>query len=123
EAICDVPEYYLTRAELAILRQHGPAIARALGTRLVLVELGSGSAVKTRLLLANLHEPVAYVPVDISPAALEATAAHHRDAFPEIPVHPVRGDFTRQLQLPEALARQGRAAVFFPGSTIGNFAP
>lgn len=121
EAICEVPEYYLTRAELALLARHGPAIGAEVGPGAAVVELGSGSAVKTRRLLAALEDPVAYVPVEISPAALAASAARHRAAFPDVPVHPLRADFTRALSLPDAVREAGRVLVFFPGSTIGNF--
>lgn len=125
EAICRTPEYYLTRAELAILEQHGPSIAKALGPGVILVELGSGSAVKTRLLLDQLASPAAYVPVDISASALRETARRHRRAFPDVPVRPVCDDFAERLPLPAVVdeARPGARVVFFPGSTIGNFAP
>ena len=87
ERICEQPEYYLTRAELALMETHLPAIADTLGPRCLLVEYGSGSGIKTRLLLRHLHDPVAYMPLEISRARLQASVEPaggrlpgHRDA-------------------------------------------
>jgi len=120
ERICRLPEYYPTRAELALTRSRLREIARFAGRGATLVELGSGEAVKTRLIIRALA-PAAYVPVDISGAALEAAARRLRKAFPGLPLHPVVGDFTRPLRLPVPAA--ARRVVYFPGSTIGNLDP
>ncbi|MEO0529088.1 MAG: L-histidine N(alpha)-methyltransferase [Planctomycetota bacterium] len=123
DRICELPEYYPTRTELAIMREHADEIAAAIGPGAVLVEYGSGSSVKTRLLLDALPEPAAYVPVDISEEHLHATAEKLSQAYPTIDIVPVAADFTRPFELP-ALAREAsHAAVYFPGSTIGNFVP
>jgi dimethylhistidine N-methyltransferase len=122
EEICELPEYYLTRAELAIMRAHAPEMAAALGPGTVLVELGSGSSLKTRFLLAELTPPVTYVPIDISSSALEVACARLRSEFPAIRVLPFCADFTEEIVL-SGDARPGRRAVYFPGSTIGNFTP
>ena len=123
DRICELPEYYPTRAELEILAEHGEAIAEMLGPDVTLVELGSGSSLKTRLLLDRLHAPRAYVPVDICADALARAATGLRKAYPGLLVQPVRADYAHGILLPPAAARASRIAVFFPGSTIGNCEP
>ncbi|MBN8726786.1 MAG: L-histidine N(alpha)-methyltransferase [Xanthomonadales bacterium] len=121
EDICAQPEYYLTRTELSILARHAPDIAARVGARAMVVEYGSGSGLKTRRLLAALEEPVAYVPVEISPAALEATTAALAEEFPSLELLPLCADFTTRLALPEPSRPAAHRLVFFPGSTLGNF--
>lgn len=123
EEICSQPEYYLTRAETALMEERAGEMARCLGPGCVLIEHGSGSARKTRILLRALR-PAAYVPVDISRAQLRETAAAITREFPEIEVVAVCADYLRPLALP-ALESLGasRRAVYFPGSTIGNLDP
>ena len=126
ERITELPEYYCTRVELGILREHAHEMARHIGTNALLVELGSGSSRKTRLLLDQLLEPRAYVPIDISPSALEQSVSSLRRRYPELEVRPLVADYTQSFQLP--LAEQAEAGAsklvwFFPGSTIGNFEP
>jgi L-histidine Nalpha-methyltransferase len=119
ERICRLPEYYPTRAELALTRRHIGSIARFAGKGCELIEYGSGESLKTRLLIRALR-PAAYLPVDISAAALrEATARLSRE-FPWLRIVPVHGDFSRPLELP---ASRTRRVVYFPGSTIGNLTP
>jgi dimethylhistidine N-methyltransferase len=118
DAICELDEYYLTRTELAIMRRHVAAMADALGPDCTLIEYGSGSSIKTRLLLDALGPDACYVPVDISGDHLFETAAALRASYPDTAIHPVRADFTRPFKLPLA---GGRRVVYFPGSTIGNF--
>ena len=84
ERICAQPEYYLTRTELAILRTHAPDMAAAIGPHPLLVEYGSGSAIKTRLLLRALIDPVGFVPIEISHTALRASIAALTDEFPAV---------------------------------------
>ena len=119
ERICRLPEYYLTRAELSLTREHIASIARFAGRGCQLVEYGSGESLKTRLLIRALR-PSAYVPVDISPAALAGAAKRLARAFPWLRIVPVHGDFSRPR---EAGMSSGRRVVYFPGSTIGNLAP
>ncbi len=121
DAICAQPEYYLTDCELSLMAEHAQAIADALGSEVRLVEYGSGSGRKTRLLLAHLDAPVAYVPVEISPAPLESSVAQLAREFPHLPLQPLCADFTRPLRLPIAPAAARRTVMYFPGSTIGNF--
>ncbi|MGE0161311.1 MAG: L-histidine N(alpha)-methyltransferase [Gemmatimonadales bacterium] len=122
ELICRQPEYYLWRAEREILIDKAPAIAGLIGPRATLIDLGSGAADKTRLLLAALDRPAAYVPVDISGDQLAGVAASVALAHPEVEVRPVRADYSRTFDLPN-LPRDARRIVYFPGSTIGNFHP
>ena len=120
EAICEQPEYYLTRTEIDIMRTHGPAIGRAVGERVRLVEFGSGSGVKTRLLLQNLKFPAAYIPVEISKTALAESVWKLGQEMPELSVIPLAGDFTQPLVLPNSQTPPRRTVVYFPGSTLGN---
>jgi len=123
ERICELPEYYLTRTELGIMRGHVAEMADALGPRVTLVEPGSGASSKTRLLLEALAVPVAYVPIDISREPLLAGARRLRVAIPGLRVQPLRADFTAPFDVPPAALRDARrTVVYFPGSTLGNFA-
>ncbi|HEY4292144.1 L-histidine N(alpha)-methyltransferase [Luteibacter sp.] len=121
EAICEQPEYYLTRTEIAIMRDHAGDIAATLGPDVRLVEYGSGSGIKTRMLLEHLETPAAYVPVEISRSALMESVAELALRFPDVPMQPVCADFTQPLRLPVAMRPQRRTIIYFPGSTIGNF--
>jgi dimethylhistidine N-methyltransferase len=123
ERICELDEYYPTRTELSILRQHAPDIGATIGPRARIVELGSGSGVKTRLLLQHLIDPVVYVPIDIAETQLHRFAQDLRLDFPELAVEPVAADYTERVILPDAPAGTARTIAFFPGSTIGNFEP
>jgi len=123
EAICKTPEYYLTRTETALMRQMAGEMARRLGPRCAVIEHGSGSGSKTRILLEAL-QPVAYLPIDIAREQLKATAAGIARDFPRLPVVAVCADYSRPLALP-GIDQYGarRKVVYFPGSTIGNFTP
>jgi dimethylhistidine N-methyltransferase len=123
EEICEVPEYYLTRTEIAILEEYSGAIARHVGAHCRLVELGSGSSRKVRILLHALEAPAAYVPVDISREHLREAAARLAADFPDLPVVAVCADYTRPFRLPPLPGPAGKRVGFFPGSTIGNFEP
>lgn len=121
EAITDLPEYYPTRTETALLARHGADFAAAIGTGRAVVEFGAGSSRKTPYLLRAIA-PAAYVPIDISGDFLHASSAALAQAFPDLPVLPVVGDFNRPLDLPSAIEGMPRLG-FFPGSTIGNMEP
>lgn len=121
ECICEQPEYTLMRDELAIMRAHADEIAAAVGPDALVVEYGSGSGAKTRLLLEHLQTPVAYVPVEISRSALTSSIDSLRRDFTDIEMLPVCADFTRPIALPRPARRVRRTLVYFPGSTIGNF--
>lgn len=121
EAICRTPEYYVTRTEVALMRRRAAEMARRLGARCAVIEYGSGSGRKTRILLKAL-EPVAYVPIDISREQLRATASGIARDFPGLAVTAMCADYSRALTLPR-LDGSRRRIVYFPGSTIGNFSP
>jgi dimethylhistidine N-methyltransferase len=123
DAICRLPEYYPTRTELAILRTHAGDMARRLGPKVALIEYGSGASIKTRLVLDALDHPAAYLPIDISCEHLHASAAALAKDYPQVIVRPICADFTRPVVLPQDLPPGVRRVVYFPGSTIGNFAP
>ncbi|AJP59964.2 dimethylhistidine N-methyltransferase [Pandoraea vervacti] len=124
EDITGLDEYYQTRTETALLGECAAAIADVIGPDAVVVEFGSGSSRKTPLLLDALVTPRAYVPVDIADDFLDDAVAALARRCPGIPMLPVRADFTRPFHLPPQLRNtQGPRLGFFPGSTIGNFAP
>ena len=123
EEICRLPEYYPTRTELQILRANAAAISTWIGPHARIVEFGSGSGEKTRLLLRELSDVAEYVPVDISGAQLQSFAHDLEATFPKLSVRPVCADYTHAFHLPHCLTECGRTIVFFPGSTIGNFTP
>ena len=120
EAITRLPEYYLTRTERALLRDWMPALIPALGTRTV-IELGAGSAEKTRTILDAMGEVAYYIPLDVSASFLAQTAARLRRERPGLIVEPVIADITEEWNLPHRLPRP--ALFVFLGSTVGNFAP
>ena len=121
EAICELPEYYPTRTEMAMMQAHAGEMAGCLGPDCLLIEFGSGSGRKTRVLIAAL-KPAAYVPIDIASAQLGDSAAALARQFPGLQVIAVCADYTQPLALP-AVGRvpARRRAIYFPGSTIGNF--
>lgn len=119
--ITRLPEYYLTYAELGIMWDNIAEIVELVGKQASLIEFGSGSSLKTRILLEHLSELAAYVPVDISEEHLHASANQIRDEFPHVDVLPVVADFTQEFSLPAPMVMPVRNIVYFPGSTIGNF--
>ena len=123
DEICALEAYYPTRTEIGILRRHGAEIAALLGPQCKVVELGSGSGIKTHLLLQHLDAPAAYIPVDISKAQLLEFSMSLSGSFPELEVLPVCADYTVDLFLPPTRAEAARTVAFFPGSTIGNLEP
>lgn len=123
DRICELDEYYLTRVELSIMRAHVDEMAAELGEECCLIEFGSGSGLKTRILLRHMKRPAAYVPVDIALDHLAGASGRLRDEFPHLSVLPVCADFTQPFELPRDLPTDLRRAVYFPGSTIGNFEP
>jgi len=123
DKICELPEYYPTRVELEIMQDFAGQMADMIGPEAEIIEMGSGSSLKTRLLLEKLDNPTAYVPVDISAEHLEETVQDLSDEFPEVPVMPVAADFTRSFDIPEPPNPPRKEVIYFPGSTIGNFKP
>jgi dimethylhistidine N-methyltransferase len=123
EQITALDEYYPTRAERRIMRAAGSEIAARVGPECLLIEYGSGSSQKTRILLDNLERPAGYVPIDISREQLGDSAAAVAEAYPGLRVLPVCGDYTGSLEMPKQLPACKRRLAYYPGSTIGNFVP
>ncbi len=133
DQICLLEEYYVSRSETEIMQCHIGEITAALGERVRLIEFGSGSSLKTQLLLDHLPEAVAYIPVDISENHLLGTAARLQAHYPHLAVLPVVADFTQPFALPQVNhaaqrrpskpidSQQITTTVYFPGSTIGNY--
>jgi dimethylhistidine N-methyltransferase len=119
--ICELDEYYVTRTESTLMQQQVGDIAAAVGSNALLVEYGSGSSLKTRLLLRNLIAPAGYVPIDISGDYLSQVGDSLQAEFPHIEVMPVVADFTKSFEVPSPTSKESRQVIYFPGSTIGNF--
>lgn len=121
DAICELPEYYLTRAEMGILESCADEVARLTGPETTLIELGSGASRKIRLLLEAMR-PRRYLGIDISREFLRQSVEHLAQDYPWLEMHAACADFMQDLELPEG-AGEGKKLAFFPGSTIGNFEP
>ena len=120
DRICELDEYYLTRTETQIMSDNAEQIGEQIGTGVTLVEYGSGSSVKTRVLLEHLSELAGYVPVDIACEHLAETCGKLSRDFPALKIVPLCADFMRPLRIPERARLGLRTALYFPGSTIGN---
>ncbi len=120
DRICELPEYYPTRTERSIMNEWVDEMAVAIGPGALVIEYGSGSSLKTRLLLDALDRPAAYIPVDISRDHLMKSAQSLATDYPGLEVLPVCADFTQPFGIPEPRRRPHRRVVYFPGSTIGN---
>jgi dimethylhistidine N-methyltransferase len=122
ERITELPEYYLTRTELQILNDNAEAIAKVIPEGAALIDFGSGSSRKARILLSAGSKLASYVPVDICAAMLDQEVTQLHAEFPDLKLLPVNADFAKPFELPAAVG-SGPRAGFFPGSTIGNFEP
>lgn len=123
DRICQLDEYYPTRTEIAIMRASIDAMVEVVGPDVRLVELGSGSSLKTRILLDHLESPAVYVPIDISRSHLVNAAETLAASYPDVPVQPVCADYTSSFDLPDPPRPAARTVVYYPGSTVGNFRP
>lgn len=121
DEICNLQEYYATRTEVKILQDNAEEIAEVIGLNCLLIELGSGSSTKVRILLDVLR-PTAYIPIDISKTHLLNTARKLAEDYPWLDVHAACMDFTQTLDIPYCPSGVNKV-VFFPGSSIGNFEP
>lgn len=121
DQICDLPEYYPTRTEAGIMADNITEMAAVFGPDCLLIEYGSGSSTKTRILLDHLPHLAGYVPMDISREHLFQTAESLAEAYPELDILPLCADYTAKFELPEASRDVRSRVVYFPGSTIGNF--
>ncbi len=123
ERITGLEEYYLSRAEKSILAKYTREITELIGQGAMLIEPGSGSSKKTRLLLDALPSLAAYIPVDISEEYLQKVAKRLKKDYPALVIKPVCADYTTWFELPDIEGAYRKQIVFFPGSTIGNFKP
>lgn len=123
DAITALPEYYPTRTEAAIMKEHAADMAAVIGRNCLLIEMGSGSSMKTFLLLDHLKDPAGYVPVDISGEHLHESAVKINSHYSDLKVIPVCADFHDEFAIPDTDRKHDHRVVYFPGSTIGNFAP
>ena len=123
ESICGMEEYYIPRIEASIMQTHIREMAELIGLHVLLIEYGSGNCEKVRFLLDHLHDPVAYVPIDISREQLLHVTKELASEYSKLEVHPVCADYLSSFDLPASKRPTGRVVVYFPGSTIGNFDP
>jgi dimethylhistidine N-methyltransferase len=123
DQICNLDEYYLTRTEMRIMNQYIDEIAELIGKKCLLIELGSGSSTKVRLLLDHLIDPVGYVPIDISSEHLIKASDLLAADYPSIKIIPVYADYTQPFDFPDTTSGYSKKVVYYPGSTIGNFTP
>ncbi len=121
DKICELDEYYLTRTEWSILSENISSITECFRDNSLLVEFGSGSSTKTRLLLENIKQLGGYVPIDISEQHLDETVIKLNQEFSGLEIRPLAADYTKPLQLPEIHGEAEQRVIFFPGSTLGNF--
>lgn len=123
DQITELEEYYPTRTEMGIMQRNLDEIVDCLGSGCLLVEYGSGSSLKTRILLEHARDLAGYVPIDISDEHLAATAESLSFDYPHIPIYPIHADYNEDVTLPTLSKKPSHIVVFFPGSTIGNFTP
>jgi len=122
ERICELPEYYPTRTEMAIMNAHLGEIVQFAGPDLQLMEFGSGAGVKTRLLIEHLR-PLLYMPIEIDGGTMRAAARDLSSRFPHLNIAGITADYSQPLVLPEFVLPVRKKLAYFPGSSIGNFTP
>jgi len=123
DEICELEEYYLTRTETSIMTENIDEICSVLGSKCLLIELGSGSSKKIRLLLSGLKDPAGYVPIDISEEHLMSSVEILARDYPDLRIYPVYADYTQPFSLPPIESEPAKKVIYYPGSTIGNFEP
>lgn len=123
DRICELDEYYLTRTEIKIMQNNITDICSGIPQNTQLVELGSGSGIKTKLLLSHLNNIAVYIPIDISQEYLFSSCEQLRNEFKCLPIYPLCSDFTKQFKLPEVNELYSNTTFYFPGSTMGNLTP
>lgn len=121
--ICTLDEYYIPRVETSIMEENIDEITAMLGENIIFIEYGCGDCAKTRILINHLKNPLAFIPIDISGEQLVCTADKLAAEYPELKVLPVCADYTNKFSLPIKGYKNSRKVVYFPGSSIGNFAP
>jgi dimethylhistidine N-methyltransferase len=123
DQICKLEEYYLTRTEMWIMNRYIDEISELIGENCLLIELGSGSSTKVRLLLNHLIDPVGYIPIDISSEHLVRSSDSLAMDYPRVKVIPVYADYTQPFDFPDISFDYSKMVVYYPGSSIGNFTP
>jgi dimethylhistidine N-methyltransferase len=123
ERICGLKEYYITRVEASIMEAHIKEMVELIGPRVLVIEHGCGNCEKVRFLMDHLHDPVAFIPIDISQEQLLQVAKELDSVYPQLQVLPVCADYTSSFELPVPKQESKRTVVYFPGSTISNFDP
>jgi len=123
ERICELKEYYITRTEAAIMQAHIEEMVELIGSHVLVIEYGCGNCEKVRFLMDHLHDPVAFIPIDISQDQLLQVARELDSIYPQLQVLPVCADYTSSFELPVPKQESKRTVVYFPGSTISNFDP
>ena len=121
DKICKLDEYYPTRTEMIIMKNNIKDIISLFDKNTLLVELGSGSSLKTRILLSNIKNLKGYIPIDISEDHLVKSVENITERYPNLNVYPVVGDYTKEIEFPDVFKSSKKKIAFFPGSTIGNF--
>jgi dimethylhistidine N-methyltransferase len=123
ERICELKEYYIPRIEASIMQAHIREMVELIGPQVLVIEHGCGNCAKVRLLIDRLHDPVAFIPIDISKEQLLQVAKELDSIYPQLQVLPVCADYTSSFELPIPNQEGRRTVVYFPGSTISNFDP
>ncbi len=123
ERICELKEYYITRIEASIMQAHIEEIVELIGPQVLVIEHGCGNCEKVRFLMDHLHDPVAFIPIDISMEQLLQVSRELDSIYPQLQVLPVCADYTGNFELPIPKRESKRTVVYFPGSTISNFDP
>lgn len=121
DEICELEEYYPTRTELKIMEDNIDEIASVFSDETLFIEFGSGSSLKTRLLLRHLDKLAGYIPIDISKEHLHNSANQLNEEFPDLNIYPVAADYTKSFVLPSIAGEVKHKIAYYPGSTIGNF--
>lgn len=123
DQICRLDEYYPTRTEMMILKNNVDEIVECFGDNSIFIEYGSGSSLKSRLLLKNIKNLSGYIPIDISTEHLQSTADSLNERYPDLDIYPVAADYTKTIEIPDIKKPVKKRMGFFPGSTLGNFLP
>ena len=123
ERICELDEYYIPRTEASIMQAHIREMGELIGPQVLVIEYGCGNCEKVRFLMDRLHDPAAFIPVDISREQLLHVTEELASIYPRLQVLPVCADYTSSFELPIPKQSSKRIVVYFPGSSISNFDP
>jgi dimethylhistidine N-methyltransferase len=121
DRICELEEYYITRTEISIIEKNIDEITELINKNTLFIEFGSGSSLKTSIILENIDDTAGYIPIDISEEHLNNSVDKLRSDFPGLNIYPIAADFTNPIQFPDIFKNVSKRILFFPGSSIGNF--